>query len=193
MYILRPKYCSLLLFCFLFFRLSASDKEKTDKTEGCNNYVLIQGSSNINKFEFVNNNPDLTNISGNTEDDKISQNIRIPVRDFSGPNKMMLNDFYKMLNADQYPYIKIMIETYDSASFDEESGATLLDTKITIAGKTRDYIIPCDVIYCEDAGVILKGNLEVQLTAFDIEPPKKVLGTVKVDNDVFITFAFSYL
>lgn len=193
MYILRPKYYLLLLFCLVFFHLSARNEEKTDKTESCDNYVLIQGSSNINKFEFVNNNPDLTNIPGNTEDDKISQNIRIPVRDFSGPNKMMLNDFYKMLNADQYPYIKIMIETYDSASFDEESGATLLDTKITIAGKTKDYIIPCDVIYCEDAGVILKGNLEVQLTAFDIEPPKKVLGTVKVDNDVFITFAFSYL
>jgi len=105
----------------------------------------------------------------------------------------MLNDFYKMLNADQYPYIKIEIEPYNSTNFDEESAGTLLDTKITIAGKTHDYLIPCELIFCENSGAILKGGLEVQLSAFDIDPPSKILGTVKVNNDVFITFSFRYL
>ena len=193
MFTFSPKYCFLLLFCALFFQLSARDKGKSAKLDECKNYVLIKGSSNINKFEFINDNPSFTNFQSNTDTNKLSQNIRIPVRDFSGPNKIMLNDFYKMLNVDEYPFIKIKIEAYDSVEFDEESGGTLLDTKITIAGKTHDYIIPCEVIYCEDAGTILKGNLEVELSTFDIDPPKKILGTVKVDNEVFITFAFNYL
>lgn len=188
-----PRYYFLLLLCALFFQTPARDKGKSGKLDECQNYVLIQGSSNINKFEFINLNPNLSDPQNNSPQNKLSQNIRIPVRDFSGPNKLMLNDFYKMLNADQFPFIKIKVEAYNAAEFDEESGSTLLDTRITIAGKTRDYIIPCEVIYCEHAGTILKGNLEVELSAFDIDPPKKILGTVKVDNEVFITFAFSYL
>ncbi|MFV0593708.1 MAG: YceI family protein [Draconibacterium sp.] len=189
----NPKYCFLFLLCATFFQLSAADKEKSATADECKSYVLIQGSSNINKFEFINNNPVITNLKNQTSGTKLSQNIRIPVRDFSGPNKLMLSDFYKMLHADQYPDIKIKVEAYNSMDLDEESGSTLLDTKITIAGKTHDYLIPCEVIYCENKGAILKGNLEVQLSAFDIDPPQKILGAVKVDNDVFITFAFSYL
>lgn len=192
MYIFYSKYYLLLLFSISFFQLSAHDKGKSEKKENCDNYVLVQGSSNINKFEFINNNP---SISKDKRDPKnlFAQNIRIPVRDFSGPNKLMLNDFYKMLNADQYPYIKIEIEPYNSTNFDEESAGTLLDTKITIAGKTHDYLIPCELTFCENSGAILKGGLELQLSAFDIDPPSKILGTVKVNNDVFITFSFRYL
>ncbi|MCK3683793.1 YceI family protein [Maribellus sp. YY47] len=182
----------MLLLCFAVLQLSAHDKNKTNPEE-CKSYVLIQGSSNINKFEFVNKNPNFTKRNHDNGENKLSQSIRIPIRDFSGPNKLMLNDFYKMLNADQYPDIKINIEAYNSEDFDEESGSTLLDTKITIAGKTHDYLIPCDVIYCETSGTVLKGSLEVLLSTFDIDPPQKILGAVKVDNEVFITFSFSYL
>lgn len=190
---ISPKYHLLILFCTLFIHLSARDKEKSESLDECKNYVLIKGSSNINQFEFINDNPSILEPDNPKRTNLLSQNIRIPIHDFSGPNKHMLNDFFQMLNANQYPYIKIKIDAYNSEEIDEESGGTLLKTQITIAGKTHDYIIPCEIIYCENEGVILKGNLEVKLTSFDIDPPKKMLGAVKVDNEVFITFSFNYI
>lgn len=187
---INPKYYLLILFCVIYSNLSAWDNKKSEKPDECKNYVIIQGSSNINHFEFINDNPNIVNSEGSETATLLSHNIRIPVYDFSGPNKHMLNDFYQMLNATQYPYIKIQIDAYDS---DEESANQLLKTQITIAGKTHNYIVPCKIVYCEKEGITLKGNLEVQLSSFNIDPPKKMLGAVKVDNEVFITFSFNYL
>ncbi|WP_167616426.1 YceI family protein [Maribellus sediminis] len=185
------KYYLLLLLIALSFQVLANDNRDNENPGECKNYVLIKGSSNINKFEFINYNTKINNQKA--ENQNHTQNIHIPVYDFSGPNKLMLNDFYQLLNAAKYPFINIRLESYDSAEFDEETGGTLLQTQITIAGKTHNYIIPCEVDHCENEGLIIKGNLEVKLSAFDIDPPRKVLGTVKVDDKVYITFSFNYI
>lgn len=185
------KYGILFLLVLLCLQLPASNKKKTEIPDDCNNYVLIEGSSNINKFEFVNFNPSVAESRQSTEIQD-GQNIRIPVKKFTTRNNMMRHDFLEMLNASQYPYIKINIESADSAYYDKETGLTYFDTKITLAGNTRSYRVPCKIISCED-GQVVKGKLELELSAFNIDPPQKVLGTVKVNNEVFITFAFNYI
>ncbi len=121
------------------------------------------------------------------------RNIKIPVNKFSGSNNIMLNDFHKMLNASKFPFIDISIEPREKADFDERTGLTNFKTQITIAGKTHDYIIPCQISFCDKSAVIVKGDLELDLSDFNIDPPKKVFGAVKVNDEVFITFAFHYL
>lgn len=177
----------LILLIAVCSHVSAINNRNTTIPDDCNNYVLIKGSSNINKFEFINLNTQINNKKNQ------NQSIQIPVYDFSGSNKLMLNDFYQLLNAANYPFIKIRLEAYESATFDEETGGKLLHTQITIAGRTQNYIIPCQIEHCKENGVVIKGNIEVKLSAFDIDPPKKVLGTVKVDDMVYIAFSFNYL
>lgn len=191
MYI-HKKYRLIFLLLVFCFQLSA-DENNPEKPDDCSNYVLIQGSSNINKFEFVNHNPNIKKTDSSKKYEPHTKNIYIPVYDFSGSNKLMLKDFYELLNARNFPFINIKLESYDTAEFDEETGGTLLKTEITIAGETRDYIIPCEIDHCKNKGMVIKGNLEVKLSAFNIEAPRKVLGTVKVDDEVFITFSFNYI
>ena len=103
---------------------------------------------------------------------------------------LMLQTIRCLVNAEEYPFIQIEIEPGKSADFDETSGRTRFRSKISIAGKTNEYVIPSEISTCPASGYMLKGNLLVNLTDFEIEPPRKVLGAVKVNNEVFISFAF---
>jgi len=160
--------------------------------EECDNHIVIQGSSNINKFQFINHNPQINPSAGTHQLPNPYQQIRIPVHAFTGPGNRMLNDFFKMVNATEHPYILIEIEPRELADFDETTGMTNFRTDITLAGVTQTYVVPCETVFCETSGFILKGDLEIELTDFKIDPPEKVFGAVKVNNEVFITFAFRF-
>lgn len=169
---------------------TASNKKGTREETECESYVSIQGSSNINRFQFINYNPEVNNRIAKTPGKKTYQNIQIPVNDFAGPNSRMLDDFYKMIKAAKYPHINISLEPRQLADFDETTGMTNFKTKISIAGNSGEYVVPCKVEFCEGRVPVLKGELKVELTDFKIDPPTKIFGAVKVDNEVFINFAF---
>ena len=179
-----------VVFCFHAF---ATGKNKTNDLNDCTNYVLIQGSSNINRFEFINLNPNVSYVADQKIVKHPDQKITIPVNKFSGANNMMLNDFHKMLNASKYPFINIEIEPREKADFDETTGLTNFKTKISIAGNTRNYTIPCQITFCDNSAMVVKGDLALELSDFNIDPPKKVFGAIQVNDKVFITFAFHYL
>lgn len=173
-------------FLWLAFQGMADGNESSVPAE-CNSYVSIHGSSNVNQFRIYNEKPKIE-----TTPENISENnhIRIFVYDFEASNNRMLNDFYDMVNASEYPYIEIAIESKERADFDETSGLTRFRTKVTIAGKSNTYVVPSAFSGCEKRGFMLKGDLHVKLTDFDIDPPTKLLGAVKVNDEVFIKFAF---
>lgn len=184
------KYIFYFATAFLMYsNSSASDKGKVDAESECENFIFIQGSSNINRFRLVNQSP---RIKTGSELNGIARNreIQIPVDEFTAANNHMLKDFYDMVKASQYPYIHIAIEPRNRADFDETTGMTNFRTEISIAGKSRNYIVPCEINFCENETLVLKGTLQVKLTDFEIEPPQKIFGAVKVNNEVFINFAF---
>ena len=192
MKVIATKYF-LFIFLFHFFSLiHETEKIKIDELADCKNYVIIEGSSNINKFEFINYQPHVIRDTNAKKTVDSEQNVLIPVDKFSGPNNMMLKDFQKMLDVSKFPDIKIEIEPLSFADFDETTGLTNFKTKISIAGNTHNYTIPCELAECKDSGRIIKGYLELELSDFNIDPPKKVFGAVKVNDQVFITFAFQY-
>jgi hypothetical protein len=177
----------------LFVNCFAFGKDSDVKNTGCENYISIEGSSNINQFQFVNYNP-IVHLFDNSEQKKTKyRQIQVPVHDFITTNHHMLNDFYKMIHAAKYPFINIEIEPREMADFDEGTGLTNFKTQISIAGKSRNYVVPCEVTSCDNAQLVLKGNFEVELSDFNIAPPEKVFGTIKVRNEVFINFVFKFM
>lgn len=165
----------------------ASVERKASEPAECKSFISILGSSNINQFRIYNENLQIDATAQNITEDNL---IRIPVYDFKASNDRMLGDFYEMVNAEVYPYIDIAIEPRAQADFDEQSGLTNFKTQVTIAGTSNSYIVPSEISGCDHNGFILKGDLQVKLTDFDIEPPTKVFGAVKVNDHVFIKFAF---
>jgi len=178
---------------FLLLCNFASGQEKTSPKTSCESLIEIHGSSNVNQFQLINHNPKI--IRHSQEDKggrKPYQRIEIPVNEFKATNDRMRTDFLEMINASKYPFIIMAIEPRSLADCRKNKGLADFKTKITIAGVTQSYVVPCGVDTCESSGYVLKGNLEVKLSDFGIDPPVKFFGLVKVNNEVLINYIFRF-
>lgn len=167
--------------------------EPGDQTEGnCVSYVTVQGSSNVNQFSFNNTNPIIQDSAGIKKDEVQYQIVQIPVYSFTGKNKHMLKDFLDLIKASEYPFIILALESRDLVPCEKHTEPTNFKTRITIAGVTNAYVVPCKVVACNNNGYLVKGDLKIKLTDFNINPPQKFFGMIKVNNEVFIDYAFKF-
>ncbi len=163
----------------------------------CSNYINISGKSNINHFEFNMNFPSheifFVNNSFLTEspNDKI-YNISIPVNNFEASNNLIFQDFLKLLKAKKYPKIIIGIGSDQLKNFLTSESYTDEPIKITIAGVTKEYNVFCIVNSCSDNLIYVSGYRNIKLTDFNLDPPKKFQGLVKVKDEVMINFGFVF-
>ena len=190
------KSIKYFLFLILIFigqnRVVASEKNKEGEVDFCENYISISGTSNLNKFTFNNNNLDFNylKISRVLISKSEPHPIEIPVKEFECKNKHMYNDFQKLLKAAEYPNVNVLVYPKENLQIENFKKYTDFNIHISLAGVTQNYILPCEIIPCGGEEYILKGAKEVQLTDFQIDPPVKVFGAVKVDNTVFYYICF---
>jgi hypothetical protein len=153
----------------------------------CQNYLFISGESNVNQFTFS-----YSGKSGKT--DKTRQGdeniiISIPIKDFEASNPMMYKDFLELMKESEYPRIKVSFpkDALDSILKTNEKSCPFVE--ITIAGITRTYNIDCSIARCAD-NFYLRGNQVVKLSDFRLKPPTRLMGLVKVNNEINVDFGF---
>ena len=185
-------YFLLAIFASIQSLSFASGRTDTDGKTEYENYISIKGSSNVNEFELTNISPSISQASEAVTNSGTFRKIQIAVDDFSGPNDRMVDDFKEMVDAGNYPFITIFIEQKELADFDETTGLTNFKTKISIAGESQKYVVPCRVESKLDGGYLLDGSFSLKLTDFEIDPPQKLMGLVQVKNKVFINFVFNF-
>ncbi|MDA3819877.1 MAG: YceI family protein [Candidatus Delongbacteria bacterium] len=177
------KYSFYLVAVFLLqYKYNAAGQEVPNMEDSCVNHISIHGSSNINQFQLINHNPKIVRLSDSISNIKRDQRIEISVSQFKGANKRIREDFLEMVNASKYPFIIMTIEPRNLEECRKTKGLSDFKTKITIAGVSQRFVVPCGVDTCESSGYVLKGSLEVKLTDFGIDPPKKFFGLLKVNN-----------
>jgi hypothetical protein len=59
---------------------------------------------------------------------------------------------------------------------------------ITVAGVSRQYDINCKIHNVDNENQVLNGTALIKLTDLEIVPPVKMLGLVKVKNEITINF-----
>ncbi len=179
--------------CFLCsFPAFAGQKWSKKKPDNCENYIIVQGSSNMNKFELFHEQIELLEESDQPKQ-AFTKSINVPVDKFSAQNHMMLKDFLKLVKADEFPCIKIQVQLKDLNNKTIRHKCDSLVSQITMAGNSQEYTIPCKYIFCDSSKVLIQGIFKVKLSDFNLEPPTKALGVIKVDDEVFITFAFTQI
>jgi hypothetical protein len=187
------KYSFYLAAAFLLqYNYDAGGQEAPMMENSCESHISIHGSSNINQFQLINHNPKIVRLSDGVSNKKRDQRIEISVNQFKGANKRIREDFLEMVNASKYPFIIMTIESRNLAECLKNKGLSDFKTEITIAGVSQHFVVPCGVDTCVSSGYVLKGSLEVKLTDFGIDPPKKFFGLVKVNNEVLIDYVFSF-
>ena len=184
----------LRAFIFLFIILAstqiyAQTSLKNSTQNKCSNFVRIEGASNVNQFYFEQflNDWQTKEISFNQNKDTII--LKISANNFVPSIPMMYEDFIHLIKADQHPDIKITIETPPYIWWKQDS-INQTDTKITIqlAGTSKQYEIPSIFQICQNHSLHLKGAIKLNLTDFNLHPPSKFMGMVKVKNEVFVKF-----
>lgn len=117
--------------------------------------------------------------------------IVIPVASIKSEHARMDKLMQEALKAKRHPEI-----TYElaSAAIERSDGATFVARtlgKLTIAGTTREIEMQISGRRGEDNAYILKGEVPIRMTDYDVKPPTAMLGTVKTGNDVVVSFQWT--
>jgi hypothetical protein len=161
----------------------------------CEPYIIITGSTNVNSFQF-HQTPEriapilLTSLSHGGNSSISRTHIKIPVKKFKADNPFIYKDFMVLLQAAEHPYITVDLPKPFEPSQQSDSGK--FDIRITIAGISQEYKAKCFSDICDNGNTFLFGTQIIRLSDFNIDPPEKTFGLIKVKDEVIINFGFAF-
>ena len=152
--------------------------------------LVIHGQTNVNSFQCRMNVYNQRDTLGYYMDDdqcmiffKENQ-MKIPVINFDCGSKMINNDFYEVLKKDQYPFVTIQFVALERWTGNTKVGGTVY---ITLAGVTKPFIIHYQ-INSTPKFLLLKGRQKINFSDFNLLPPEKMFGMIKVQDGLEIEF-----
>ena len=174
------------------FRSATLNPEKWILTKECT--LKVHGSTNVNKFSCVipaYTQPDtLLFYRGNKNElMKLTGAMALEVGNFDCRNAMMTSDLRKTLKAKVYPKIIIRflnLSRYPNSAVNEDAikGAVTIE----LAGVVKR----CEVDYkCTtngDKDLRLIGIKQVNFSDFNLQPPRKLGGMIKTNNELNVEF-----
>ncbi len=187
----------LILFILPAGLIAQNGKNMAYLPGDCTGFIDINGETNLSNFhlnQVLNQQLYITakDIQWSGGPDTVAMTeIHIPVKQFSTGNPFLYRDFLELVKADEHPEIIIQIPDQQLENILNGKGIVDPEISITLAGITRYYKIECIANSCTADAIFLRGEKQVKLTDFNIEPPVKSLGLVRVKNDLIINFGFS--
>lgn len=180
------------VFCVPFMLAS-----KTNSTHhsGNSGTIKIQGSSNVNQFELKNTMMPITIRACGHSRDTVALRaknywLKIPVKSFQSDNQQIYKDFLTLTKANQHPNISVGI-SYEMLHRIVSGGSMInVPAEVSIAGVSRAYQIRCQMKNNDPQTIVVTGNQKMKLTDFNISPPEKLFGLIKVNNEINVTFGF---
>ncbi|HWB90460.1 MAG TPA: YceI family protein [Puia sp.] len=164
--------------------------------------LAISGRTNISSFTC--------GIPGYTEPDTITftqsgqaialhGTMRLPVTGFDCHNKLMTADLRKTLRADRYPELVIRLIDLErlpgaqSGTQNIKSGEQNIEgcVEITLAGISRKFEIDYKIQQSTTGSVTLTGARSICFTDFNLKPPTRMAGLVKVNDALNILFTLN--
>lgn len=186
----------LLLLFFLWpifsFKNAAAGPDKWILTKQCT--LKVNGSTNVNKFgcvipEYTQQDTLLVYRTNKNEPIKITGSMALDVQKFDCKNAMMTSDLRKTLKAKVYPKIIIRflnLSHYPVSALKDNliSGAVTIE----ISGIVKRFEIDYSYTITGDKMFRLIGTKRVNFSDFNIEPPKKLGGMIKTNNELNVEF-----
>ncbi|MCM4157338.1 YceI family protein [Gramella sp. AN32] len=172
-----------LLFCS--FLIAQKDFEKTELAILPGSELIINGSTNVNNFHCrfdIDLISEARKVNFTMEDSCIWVKdlvLRLDTSGFDCRNKRMNEDFQDLLMFDTYPEIHISIDKIQIIS--EQYARAFI--KVHLAGQNNFYELPVKTERNR-----YEGKLKLNIRDFGLEPPKKALGLIQVDEEIEIAF-----
>jgi hypothetical protein len=186
----------LTLFCLSVTKSSFSKIEnKAFKVAFLNeSELIIRGKTNINKFQCVYDISELSDslkITYSEKDNTLAftkASMALHNLSFNCGNSGINKDFNKLLKTDEHPAISIDLLSVSKTSNTSE---VIAKVQIDICNIKKTYAIPIHVDKSD--GIVVSGRLPIDINHFNLKAPKKVMGMIKVSNEIEIDFSLKVL
>lgn len=147
--------------------------------------LIISGSTNVNNFhcEFdIDLISDSKQVKFLHEHDLIkfyNLQLNLLTKGFDCGNRKMNSDFQDLLKSDSHPQIVIDIVQVRNLASEEP----VAEIRVELAGQTKHYKLPVQIHEHR-----FKGKFSMNIRDFGLEPPKKALGLIIVDEHIEVAF-----
>lgn len=147
--------------------------------------IIIKGTSSVNTFkcnyhhqiEVVEN--EITYKKNQASYLLENAKIALDANAFDCGGRRINSDFRELLDTENHPHIEIKIQQIKI-----KNNQVTADAKVNLAGKSKTYTFPIETP--EENNFI--GDLCINITDFGLEPPKKMMGLIVVDEIIDIEF-----
>lgn len=189
-------FINLLAAVFWLFNINGTTGAKLQYHIVEPSRLTIAGSSNINNFEctsssgFKDGSVTVVTHENGRSLQFSNASIDLRIKSFDCKNNLLNRDFYRTLNADTNPTIRIelqQIETTDEAASGKWNKFRSTVT-ITLNKVSKD--VELDLLgYQNKTGEYhVCGSTQLHMSDFGIKPPTTMLGLIQVENKITIDF-----
>lgn len=179
---------SICLFTLSIFSLSA---QQTYQAEAQSGTIVIEGTSNIHDWEM-----DAEKFSSQltaTENLETISNLelKVVVDGLKSGKGGMDKNAYKALNEDDYKTIVFKSTEISIEKTADNTYKAVAKGQLSMAGANKNVSIPFSL---KGSGQNLKLEAEhtLDMTNYDVDPPKAMFGTIKTGKEVTINFELTY-
>ena len=171
----------LLFFLLIFSLLSFAtfNETRTIVQISPKSTLCVEGKTNVNRFRCdfdVATINDEVLVSYVVKPEQVLEfsNAKLVLSNncFDCGNKGMNKDFYELLKSDAYPQIILTLKTLDLKT----SKDNMVEASVNIEMAGTDNTYNTQVFVDRGSGYGVSGELNLNISDFDLEPPQKMLG-----------------
>ncbi|MEZ4854260.1 YceI family protein [Flavobacterium sp.] len=173
-----------IIIALVLFGFTSTDKTQVIISE--KSQIIINGKSNINSFQCEYNQNLIKSqlfVTHYQKENKIllqGATFLIQTKGFDCAHRIITKDLQSVLKSNEYPNIKIEVNELKT------SGVKIIATAtITIANVKKTYHIPVTI---NPKNKNVNGILTLNINDFNLKSPKKILGLIKLNEEVSIAF-----
>ncbi|HRZ41782.1 MAG TPA: hypothetical protein P5228_03660 [Bacteroidales bacterium] len=182
---------------FMIFLLNSAVRQSTGTAPGgSNGKISIEGTTNISSFTLDGSLSGIMIYSGAAPESGSADRtgkfwLRVPAKNFKSSNQQICQDFLELIKAREHPDILIGFSSADIHRICAKPGNHTVAAEVKLAGKVCYYKIRCMVMASTVKKLVITGVQTMKLSDFQITPPQKLFGLIKVNNEILVTFAFN--
>lgn len=157
--------------------------------------LTISGRTNVNEFqckiaEYVGSDTLVLHEGlGNTRPVFVQGALHLNASGFDCGMALMTSDFCRTIQSKEYPAITIDFMSFEKMpAYSQQKEKFKGILKITISGVTKVFEVMC-TIKARPSGIIeLEGSRDFAFADFGLKAPTRMLGAVKVEQDLTVGF-----
>lgn len=177
---------------FLILTLAFSLRATEYQSAEAPGSLTVKGDSTLHEWEAT-----TSSIEGGLtlENDALSAlQVSIPVKTLKSGKDGLDDKMYDAMKTGKFPKVEFALtksEVPEKAPEGMEGDVRLLTGKLTILDTTKTITVPVTLETRENGQIILSGSRNLDMTDFDVKPPKAMLGMVKAHPGVTVEFKWT--